>query len=95
MEPATEPFNVEAVNAFTKETFGYPLLGYWTFFNKPEAGKLLDEKVVSSKLSLNENVLTLHFLAGENHEHHLPPRFRTLEGSFGSNWSAGKMDGKR
>lgn len=47
-EPTTEPFDVEAVNAFTTANFGYPLLGYWTFFNKPDAGKILDVKAYLS-----------------------------------------------
>lgn len=35
----------DAVNAMTKEYFGYSFLGYWKLFETEEAGKLLDSHV--------------------------------------------------
>ncbi|TVY80775.1 Bifunctional epoxide hydrolase [Lachnellula suecica] len=36
------PFDLDAINAMTEQTFGYPVYGYWKFFNEPDAGAVLD-----------------------------------------------------
>ncbi|CAG8957310.1 hypothetical protein HYFRA_00010733 [Hymenoscyphus fraxineus] len=43
-EPGTEPMDIDAINAFTTDRFGHPAMGYWKLFDKPEAGRILDEK---------------------------------------------------
>ncbi|PVH92933.1 epoxide hydrolase [Periconia macrospinosa] len=41
MEPAT--FNLDAINELTIQAFGYPVFGYWKFFNGDDAAKICDE----------------------------------------------------
>jgi len=38
---------VEAYNNYSQATFGYPVLGYWYYFDKPDAHVLLDAHVSS------------------------------------------------
>ena len=42
------PFSVDAVNEFSQKLIGYPIFGYWHFFNDPKAGEMMDEKVLLS-----------------------------------------------
>ena len=42
------PFSVDAVNEFSQKLVGYPIFGYWHFFNDPKAGEMMDEKVLLS-----------------------------------------------
>jgi pimeloyl-ACP methyl ester carboxylesterase len=35
-------FNVDAINAMTKQMVGYELMGYWIFFSEEEAHKLIE-----------------------------------------------------
>ena len=39
------PFSVDEINKMTEQNLGYPVFGYWHFFNDGDAGKLMDENV--------------------------------------------------
>lgn len=39
---------VEAYNNMSQATFGYPILGYWYYFDQPDAHVLLDANVSST-----------------------------------------------
>ncbi|KAL6716818.1 hypothetical protein ACLMJK_004730 [Lecanora helva] len=41
--PPTGAFDLDAINATTEKALGYPIFGYWYFFNDADAGKLMDE----------------------------------------------------
>ncbi|KAK1235123.1 hypothetical protein PQX77_001659 [Marasmius sp. AFHP31] len=43
--PNPGPFDLEAVHKFTKEHFGYEVLGYWEFFSAEDAPKLSIQNV--------------------------------------------------
>ncbi|CAI6336251.1 unnamed protein product [Periconia digitata] len=45
---APGPFDLDAINNLTEETFGYPSFGYWNFFNESDSATVLDEHVESS-----------------------------------------------
>jgi soluble epoxide hydrolase/lipid-phosphate phosphatase len=45
------PFDLDAVNAMTEEFFGYPIYGYWKFFNEPDAADVLARHVRISGLA--------------------------------------------
>ncbi|KAL9128269.1 MAG: hypothetical protein Q9217_003031 [Psora testacea] len=40
--PTDEDFSVGAINEMTKKTIGWPVFGYWHFFNDEDAGALMD-----------------------------------------------------
>lgn len=39
------PFDLAAINAMSKQVFGYDNFGYWNFFAKEEAAKIIEEHV--------------------------------------------------
>ena len=39
------PFNLAAINAMSKQVFGYENFGYWNFFAKEEAAKIIEDHV--------------------------------------------------
>jgi len=43
---------VEAYNNISQATFGYPILGYWYFFDEDDAHVLLDAHVRSTLLPI-------------------------------------------
>ena len=46
----SDRFSVDAINAYSEEKLGYPVFGYWEFFNDPETAELLDHNVSPSSL---------------------------------------------
>ena len=46
--PSTN-FSVDDANQFSIERLGYPIFGYWPFFNSADAAELLDRNVSSRK----------------------------------------------
>ncbi|EME88767.1 uncharacterized protein MYCFIDRAFT_35544 [Pseudocercospora fijiensis CIRAD86] len=47
MPPNPEPFNLDAMNAQTKQTVGYPIYAYWELFADPQVGKVMDPNLES------------------------------------------------
>ncbi|MCJ1403524.1 hypothetical protein MMC11_006747 [Xylographa trunciseda] len=47
-EPSIHAFDVDAINALTKQNFGYSTFGYWKLFTKEEAAELLESHVGAS-----------------------------------------------
>jgi len=45
--PPRGRFSVDAVNEQSEKLLGYPVFGYWHFFNEPNAGELMDQKPAS------------------------------------------------
>ena len=43
--PPGQPWDLDAVNKFTKENMGFEVFGYWYFFEKEGTGKLCGENV--------------------------------------------------
>ena len=41
------PFDLDAINAMAKKMLGYDNFGYWYFFGKDEAAKIIEEHVRS------------------------------------------------
>ena len=39
------PFDLAAINAMSKQVFGYDNFGYWNFFAKEEAAKIIEDHV--------------------------------------------------
>lgn len=44
-QPPTGNFNVDAINDMSEKMLGYPIFGYWYFFNDAEAAGLMDRNV--------------------------------------------------
>jgi pimeloyl-ACP methyl ester carboxylesterase len=42
MVPSNEPFDLKAVNEFTKKTMGFPQFSYWEFFMASDAAEVID-----------------------------------------------------
>jgi len=61
------PFSVEAINEITEKTCGYPIFGYWYFFNDPDAADMMNRDVSSSLTVPLENIV-----------HHRPPSLSGL-----------------
>ncbi|KAL5385098.1 hypothetical protein DPSP01_004908 [Paraphaeosphaeria sporulosa] len=45
MEPGQ--FNLDAINGLTEQVFGYPVFGYWPFFNRDDAADICDKNNAS------------------------------------------------
>ncbi|OAL48193.1 alpha/beta-hydrolase [Pyrenochaeta sp. DS3sAY3a] len=45
MPPTRQPFDLDAINAFTEATFGYPIYSYWHLFTAPDGPAVLKEHV--------------------------------------------------
>ena len=43
--PPRGHFSIDVVNEQSEKLLGYPVFGYWPFFNEPNAGELMDQKV--------------------------------------------------
>ncbi|KAL4808370.1 Alpha/Beta hydrolase protein [Aspergillus unguis] len=43
--PSDEPFDLAAVNALTKDIFGYPQFAYWDFFLAPDAPGIVENNL--------------------------------------------------
>ena len=43
--PPSGPFSIDAINEATEKGLGYPIFGYWHFFNDEDAGKIMDDHV--------------------------------------------------
>ena len=37
--------DIDAINKQTTDMLGYPVFGYWHFFNSEDAGEIMTEKV--------------------------------------------------
>ncbi|KAL1603713.1 hypothetical protein SLS60_005303 [Paraconiothyrium brasiliense] len=64
MEPGQ--FNLAAINGLTEQLFGYPVFGYWQFFNRDDAADICDK----NKTSLTS---LLYPSTPEVHREHLCP----------------------
>ncbi|KAK5170391.1 uncharacterized protein LTR77_004978 [Saxophila tyrrhenica] len=47
MPPRSEPFNLDAANAHTEKTLGYPIFAYWNLFLPEEGVKLIESQLES------------------------------------------------
>jgi len=43
--PPAGPFSVDGINNMTEQNMGYPIFGYWHFFNDTDSGRLMDQHV--------------------------------------------------
>ena len=43
--PTGEEFSIDAVDEMAKQIIGWPIFGYWHFFNDEDAGPLMDRNV--------------------------------------------------
>ncbi|KAL9104594.1 MAG: hypothetical protein Q9163_000459 [Psora crenata] len=41
--PTSEEFSIDATNELAKQTLGYPVIGYWHFFNSSDAEELMNQ----------------------------------------------------
>lgn len=39
------PINLTAINTRTEAAFGYPIYGYWNFFNETDAASVIEKHV--------------------------------------------------
>lgn len=44
-QPPTGPFNLDAINDMSEKMLGYPVFGYWYFFNSADAAELMNRNV--------------------------------------------------
>lgn len=58
-------FNVDAINATSEKMLGYPIFGYWYFFNDADAAELMDRNV---HIRLHCFSLSIHFIHYVPHE---------------------------
>ena len=49
--PPMGHFSIDALNERTERLLGYPIFGYWHFFNEPDASELMDQKVPIAPLN--------------------------------------------
>ena len=49
--PPLGQFDVDDINNLTETTLGYPMFGYWHFFNAPDAADIMTENVSSIPLN--------------------------------------------
>ncbi|KAL8750491.1 MAG: hypothetical protein Q9199_007035 [Rusavskia elegans] len=47
-KPPYDHFDVDVINDLTQRRFGYPIFGYWHFFNSAEAADIMTEQIESS-----------------------------------------------
>lgn len=51
--PPSAQFSIDDINADSEEKLGYPVFGYWEFFNDPKTAALVDRNV-SPRISLSK-----------------------------------------
>ena len=51
------PINLTAINTRTEAAFGYPIYGYWTFFNETDAASVVEDHVSSDLQSSTCKIL--------------------------------------
>ncbi|KAL8873180.1 MAG: hypothetical protein Q9215_001687 [Flavoplaca cf. flavocitrina] len=47
-KPPSGDFNVDIINELTRREFGYPMFGYWHFFNSSGAAEIMTNQIESS-----------------------------------------------
>ena len=60
LAPTDQDFSVDDINELTEKTLGWPVFGYWYFFNDEDAGPLMDRNV-SGSIALNQTVTPLRY----------------------------------
>jgi soluble epoxide hydrolase/lipid-phosphate phosphatase len=48
------PLDLDAINNQTVQFFGYPVFGYWYFFNETSAADVIAQKVRRSTVSMTD-----------------------------------------
>jgi hypothetical protein len=79
------PFNLTAINTQTETAFGYPIYGYWNFFNETDAASVI-EKHVSLDARAYELGCCLHGTARVFHIFTISSRCFNLDDRCLSDW---------
>ncbi|KAL8652089.1 MAG: hypothetical protein Q9226_004411 [Calogaya cf. arnoldii] len=51
-KPPYDNFDVDVINNLTQRQYGYPIFGYWHFFNTPEAADIMTSRYIESSTTI-------------------------------------------